>query len=161
MTVRWPAQRETRNRLAEGSNAAASGPSQMAGLATTLPESASTTEETLSSHTAIRRRLLRSAARPEGDLHGASGHLWSSFRFCASRWLSSEVSSLLTQREPLPSATANSGLPPRGMVPMTEPSAALMAVEFLPRPLEVKGSEERRVGEEGRSRGSPYHLKKK
>src|SRR5260370_32438023 len=106
----------------------------MAGLATTLPESASMMEETLSSQTAIKRRLLRSPASPEGDLHGASGQRCSSFRFCESRWLSSEVSSLLTQTEPLPSATANSGLPPRGIVPTTEPSAPLMAVGFLPRP---------------------------
>src|SRR6267154_2104183 len=85
MTVRWPSPQETKKVLSEGSKATASGPSQMAGLATTLPESASTTEETLSSHTAMRRRLLRSPARPEGDLQGASGHLWSSFRFCVSR----------------------------------------------------------------------------
>src|SRR3981081_2894827 len=85
MTVTWPSPQETKNRLFDGSKAAASGPSQIAGLATTLPESASTTEETLSSHTASRRRVLRSPARPEGDLHGASGQWWSSFRLCESR----------------------------------------------------------------------------
>src|SRR5260370_40433042 len=39
---------------------------------------------------------------------------------------------------PLPSAAANSGLPFRGIVPTTVPSAALMAVAFLPRPLKGK-----------------------
>src|SRR6266478_600745 len=110
MTVRLPSPQEAKKEFELGSNAAASGPSQMAGLATTLPESASMMEETLSSQTAIKRRLLRSPASPEGDLHGGSGQRCSSFRFCESR----------------------------GIVPATEPSAALMEVEFLPRPLKVK-----------------------
>src|SRR4029077_6212577 len=90
------------------------------------------------SHTANRRRVLRSPARPEGDLQGASGQRWVSFKFCESRAMRLEVSSPLTKTAPLPSATANSGLSLRGIVPATAPSAALMAVEFLPRPLKVK-----------------------
>jgi len=41
-----------------------------------------------------------------------------------------EVSSALTKMAPLPSDTANSGLSPSGIEPTTEPSAALMTVEF-------------------------------
>ena len=45
---------------------------------------------------------------------------------------------VVDEHAPLPSATANSGLPPRGIVPTTVPSVALMAVAFFPRPLKVK-----------------------
>src|SRR6266404_4363553 len=83
-------------------------------------------------------RLLRSLARPEGDLQGARGQRCVSFKFCESRTTMFEVSSALTNIVPLPSATANSGLSPRGIVPTTEPSAALITVESLPRPLKVK-----------------------
>src|SRR4030088_597995 len=138
MIVRFPSPQDAKKRFDVGSNAAASGPSQIAGLATTLPESASTTAETLSSHTAKRRRVFRSAARPDGDLHGASGHRCVSFKLCVSSATRFEVSSRLTNITPLPSATANSGLAPSGIVPTTEPSAPLITVEFLPRPLKVK-----------------------
>src|SRR5713101_43682 len=57
----------------EAPTPAASGPAQMAGVATTLPVSAFTTAITFSSQTEKRRRLATSMARPEGDLHGASG----------------------------------------------------------------------------------------
>src|SRR5260370_6987443 len=100
MTVRLPSPQEAKKEFELGSKAAASGPSQMAGLATTLPESASMMEETLSSQTAMRRRVFRSPARPDGDLHGASAQRCSSFRFRESRWLSSQLSSLLTYPEP-------------------------------------------------------------
>src|SRR6266850_2811353 len=138
MTVRLPSPQDAKKEFELGSKAAASGPSQMAGVAMTLPESASTTAETLSSQTASRRRVLRSAARPEGDLHGASGQRWVSFRFCESSATRFGVSSALTKMAPLPSDTANSGLSPSGIEPTTEPSVALMTVEFLPRPLKVK-----------------------
>src|SRR5260370_32944946 len=110
----------------------------MAGDATTLPVSAFTTAMTFSSHTAKRRRFLRSMARPEGDLHGARGQRGVSVIFWASNWTSSFLSSMLTKMLPLPSATANSGLPPRARVPATELSAPLMAVGFWSRPLREK-----------------------
>ena len=45
---------------------------------------------------------------------------------------------MLTKMLPLPSATANSGLPPSASVPATEPSLALMAVVSLLLPFMVK-----------------------
>src|SRR2546425_12153586 len=73
MTVRLPSPQEANAEPVEGSKALASGPSQMAGEATTLQVSAFTTAITFSSQTEKRRRLTTSMARPEGDLHGASG----------------------------------------------------------------------------------------
>src|ERR1700693_3905501 len=57
-----------------GSNAVASTPSPMAGVARTLPLSASTTAIILLSQPTNRRRFLRSMASPLGSVHGASGH---------------------------------------------------------------------------------------
>src|SRR5271169_1670428 len=76
MTVRLPSPQDANAYLVAGSKAAASGPSQIVGVATTLPLSASTTDITFSSHTEKRRRLLRSMASPEGPLHGAKGQRW-------------------------------------------------------------------------------------
>src|SRR5256886_604298 len=44
---------------------------------------------------------------------------------------------------------------------VAEASAGTAATLVALRPWHDAGSEERRVGKEGRSRGSPYHLKKK
>src|SRR5450631_1725655 len=115
MTVRVPSPQEAKAKLVAGSKAAASGPSQMVGVATTLPLSASTTDITFSSQTENRRRLLASRARPDGDLQGARGQRWVSTSFLVSSSMRSEVSSLLTNILPLPSATADYGLPPRGL----------------------------------------------
>src|SRR2546427_6694367 len=85
ITVITPSPQEAKKSFVAGSNAAASGPLPIAGVATTLPVSASTTTETLSSQTASKRRFFTSIARPDGDLHGASGQWWGSLRVWASR----------------------------------------------------------------------------
>src|SRR5271155_6082664 len=101
MTVRLPSPQDANAYLVAGSKAAASGPSQIVGVATTLPLSASTTDITFSSHTENRRRFAGSIASPEGDLQGANGHRWVSVIFCVSISMSSEVSSLFANMLPL------------------------------------------------------------
>src|SRR5207248_645661 len=90
MTVRMPSPQEAKKSSVSGSKAAASGPLPISGVATTLPVSAFTTTETLSSQTEYKRRFRVSIARPEGDLHGAKGQRCVSVIFLASISISSE-----------------------------------------------------------------------
>src|SRR5579859_2517510 len=122
-------------RLVPGSNAAASAPSPVLGVAITFPESASTTAIISLSQTAKSRRVFVSIASPDGSLHGASGQRCSTVIFCASICSSSLVSSTFTYTLPFPSAAANSGLPPTANVLKTFPSAASITVASLLRPL--------------------------
>src|SRR5690242_5646169 len=81
-TMRLQSPHEAKAYSVAGSNAEASGPWQISGVATTLPVSAFTTAMTFSSHTENSRRVLRSMDRPEGDLQGASGQRCVSVSFC-------------------------------------------------------------------------------
>src|SRR5919108_3268513 len=83
-TVRTPSPQEAKKSFVAASKAAASGPLPISGVATTLPVSAFTTTDTLSSQTAYKRRFLGFIESPGGDLHGASGPLLSFLRVFAS-----------------------------------------------------------------------------
>src|ERR1700674_5675392 len=128
-TVSTPSPQEANASPVSSSNAVASTPSPIAGVASTLPVSASTTAIILLSQPANRRRFLRSMASPLGSSHGARGQrdfTSSLLGSIASSWL---LSSMLTKISPLPSLTANSGLPSSLIVPSTMPLAASIAVE--------------------------------
>ncbi len=105
--------------------------------ATTFPFSKSETTMTLS-QTLNRRLCLRSMARPLGPSPGAIDQRLRTSSALASKATTSLLSSLLTKIVPLPSVTANSGLPPRSIVPATLSVAASMAVALAVRPLKVK-----------------------
>jgi len=75
---------------------------------------------------------------PDGSSHGASGHRASTESFFESSTATSLLSSMLTKTRPFPSACANSGFPPRGIVQATFPVAASIDVASPDRPLNVK-----------------------
>ena len=76
-------------------------------------------------------------ANPVGSSHGASRQRATTRGPAASISISSDVSSTSTKICPCPSATANSGLPPKGSVCASTPVAASIAeVSWLP-PLNV------------------------
>src|ERR1700688_26279 len=120
------------------SNAVASTPSPIAGVARTLPLSASTTAIILLSQPTNRRRCLRSIESPLGSVQGARGHFALTSSLLGSIASSSLLSSMLTKISPLASLAANSGLPPSLIVPSTFPFVASIAVESWLRPLKVK-----------------------
>src|SRR5262249_55491019 len=121
-----------------GSNTTPSDPAPIAGDATTLPASGSEIAITRLPQTEKRRRFFTSIASPEGPSHGFSEYRLVTAAFAASISTISLVSSTFTYTCPLSSATENSGLPPIGIVPTTMPVLASIAVELLPRPLNVK-----------------------
>src|SRR5437867_10287374 len=110
----------------------------MGSVATILPLSASSTTIMLLWQPANSLRCARSMASPDGASHGAIGQRCNSFKVAVSSVTASLLSSRLTYTCPSPSDTANSGLPPRSMVPATWPLAASMAVDVCPRPFIVK-----------------------
>jgi len=84
------------------------------------------------------RRFLVSIARPDGPSQGLREYRFATESFAASIATTSFLSSMFTNTMPFPSATENSGFPPRAIVPATLPVLASMAVELLERPLKVK-----------------------
>ena len=74
----------------------------------------------------------------DGSSPGSSGQRSVTVIFWASILATVLLSSRLTKTLPAPSAAANSGLPPRSMVPSTLPSAASMTVAVPSRPLKAK-----------------------
>src|SRR5216684_8361867 len=87
------------------------------------------------------RRLGRSIAMLDGEEHGAVGQRCSTLSFRESIFRTRLSSSRLLNTRPSPSATANSGPPPRSIVAATFPSAASIAVALLLPPLKAKTRE--------------------
>ena len=77
----------------------------------------------------------------EGDWQGAVGQCCSAFRLRESSFTTMPWSSRLSKTCPAPSAAANSGPPPRSIVPATFPVAASITVVLLPSPLNAKARE--------------------
>ena len=119
------------------SHPAPSGPSPMVAVASVLPLMESITPIFLPSQTGKSRLPATSKARPDGDSQPASGHSAVSLLVCASRRTISLLSSMLSKTIPLPSTTANSGLPGSGMVATTLREATSMTVTSLLRPLKA------------------------
>ena len=84
------------------------------------------------------RRFLVSMARLTAASPGATGQRSSTVSLRASILTTMLLSSRLTNTLPIPSATANSGLPPSSTVPATLPSFAARTVTLLLRPLKAK-----------------------
>src|ERR1700722_5273165 len=136
-TVSTPSPQEANASPVSASNVVASTPSPIAGVARTLPLSASTTAIILLPQPTNRRRFLRSMESPLGSVQGASGHVAVTSSLLGSMATSSLLSSMLTKILPLASLAANSGLPSSLIVPSTFPVAASIAVESWLRPLNV------------------------
>ncbi len=76
-------------------------------------------------------------ASPVGEVQGAIGHSRTTFSAFASISTMSALSSRFAYSIPSPADTANSGLPPSGIVPTTLPAAGSMTEEVPASPFIV------------------------
>ena len=123
-----PSPAEANAKPNSASNAVASQPSPIAGLATTFPLSASTIAIFLFPHPTNSRRVFRSIDSPVGSSQSASFHFDLTASFTGSKATSSDVSSIFTHIVPFWSLAANSGFPPKSIFPATSPFDASIAV---------------------------------
>ena len=137
ITERMPSRLEAKANEWAALQPAASGPSPMEGLASSLPAAESMTDIFLPSQTGKRRWPTTSRARPEGESQPA-GQVAVMALVRASMRTISLLSSRLSKTEPWPSATANSGLPGSGMVAMTALEVVLMTEMSWERPLNAQ-----------------------
>src|SRR5580704_6429806 len=138
MTVIVPSPADANAKPSPRSNAVASQPSPMAGLATTLPLSASTIAIFLLLQPANRRRVFRSIDSPVGSSQSVSFQRDFTTSLTGSNATISDLSSIFTNTVPFSSVAANSGLPPSSILPTTSPLDASIAVADLSDPLPLK-----------------------
>ena len=137
-TVSVPSPLELNASFVIGSKAAPSVRFPIGSVASTRPEPASSTIIFPLPHTENSTWFAVSMASPVGPSPGASGQRGPSASVLASKATTALESSRFTNTLPLPSTTANSGLPPRATLPTILPVAPSITVALPLPPFMVK-----------------------
>src|SRR3954469_9962336 len=138
ITVSVPSPLELKASFLPGSNPTPSTCSPIGSCARFCPFSASVTNRSLLWQPEKRTWCAVSISSPDGSSHPFITQRFTTVSFAASTSAISLVLSMFTKTCPLPSATANSGFPPKATVPATFSDFASIAVASLLSALKAK-----------------------